>query len=129
MSAETIPYEAIDCEIRALVRLINAIPGLRTWSSCAGHDDTSTAPTFVAFTITGPEALHSLLEAIEAAALSGGVQNNCPYAQYADITVHLDAAQRVYYSLVIAGYPRYMQRRAVEQIERAIASRVQLSSK
>jgi hypothetical protein len=44
----TIPYEAIDCEIRHLVRLLNAFPGIRTEFSCAGHSEDE--ETYVRFT-------------------------------------------------------------------------------
>lgn len=33
-----IPYEEIDVEVRRLVRLMNALPGIRSVGSCAGHE-------------------------------------------------------------------------------------------
>jgi tRNA(Phe) wybutosine-synthesizing methylase Tyw3 len=63
MSAVSIPYADIDCEIRTLVALLNEFPDISTVSSCAGHQSPS-AEAGIVFKAETKEAAERLLVAL-----------------------------------------------------------------
>ncbi len=117
---ETVPYEDIDPEIRPLVRLLNDIPGISTRWSCAGHD--RPCEGYVSFEAASQDALAAMAAALPRMGFRGTLTNNHLEASSIDLIVEVDANRRLRYSLRISGDPPYAQRRALDEVERALSA-------
>ena len=114
------PYEDVDCEVRYLVRLINAFDGIRTVSSCAGHTPEESQTTIV-FVADSQESVCGLMAALPFCGFRGGFVNNYPQTEFICLAVSI-LESRLVYTLYIGGSPRYTQRGLVGKVEQALVS-------
>lgn len=117
---EEIPYEEIDCEIRRLVRLINAFPGIRTVSSCVGHEPN--AETHVTFSAESQEAVVRLLSTLPLFGYRAGFANNHAFWRVVWLTASLSVEGTLDYTLRIGGFPCHVQRETLDEVERALCA-------
>lgn len=117
MTSSAIPYAEIDIEIRALVELLNRLPGIETTDSCAGHSETDEA--YIAFFAASQESLTGLLSLMPFWDWRAGFVANRPYWQSLWVSVTMQSG-RPWYNLKIGGSPKYAQRRALGEVEAAL---------
>jgi hypothetical protein len=118
--APDIPYEAIDVEIRRLVRLLNFMPGIRTVSSCAGHAPEEEAG--ISFVAESQEAVGTLLKALPFVGWRGGIANNLPRTRNIYLNVFPGENDALLYVLRIHAAPFYVQRELIGEVEEALES-------
>jgi hypothetical protein len=117
-----IPYEAIDCEIRRLVSLVNAFPGIRTVGSCAGHDEGHGREAEIDLVADSQEAVAALIAALPFWGLQGGFVNNQSTTKTIWGTLALNGDGRLTYKLRLSGHPRYAKWLLIGEVENALAA-------
>lgn len=116
--AKPVPYDEIDVEIRRLVSIINKYPGIRTISSCAGHQQS--LQSTVGFRAADQEALGRLVAALPFTGSQGQFLDR-PILQSIYVTVDNDHGAPTYV-LRISGSPYYIQRELLASVEEALSS-------
>jgi hypothetical protein len=129
LERSAIPWEELDGEIRPLVALLNAYPGIETQWSCAGHGAEDEA--YVSFTAESQDDLRRVLLALPPKVMSAGgycaaiAANQFQWRRLA-VTVSLDG-DRVSYALRLTGGPEHMRFRLLEEVERSLREAQSLS--
>lgn len=108
-----VPYTSIDVEVRRLVQLMNAFPGIQTYSSCAGHQQTP--QTEVGFRAGHQGDLCRLIGALPFLGARAALLDQ-PILESIYVTAELEDGC-VGYKLRITGAPRYHQRELLMQVE------------
>jgi len=117
-SKPVVPYARIDCEIRPLVRLLNARAGIRTLYSCAGHAENE--QTYVTFMASGLQVLEALVRALPFHGVRGSLIGNHYEHQILSLTTRIDQDGRLVHDLHVGGRPRYAQRQLLDAVEAAL---------
>lgn len=115
-SFDTVPYEEIDVDVRGVVEFLNLFPGIKTISSCAGHEPGAEA--YVKFTADALPNLYRLMRALPFIGARGALWRNEPVHESIYITADLEA-----FSLRVVGWPgHHVQRRLIGEIECCLAN-------
>lgn len=114
-----IPYEEIDVEIRRLVRLVNAVPGIQSISSCAGHD--SDAEAVVSFQATDLDSLRCLVRCLPFQGVRARIWAGSPIVEAIFITTCF-AGGKLTHELRVSGSPGFVKLRVIGQIEESLLS-------
>lgn len=121
-----IPFDEIDCEIRPLIKLMNAFPGIATEASCAGHGDDD--ETYVMFRADSQDALKNLVSAMPFLSWQGQMSGNRFHWKSILVDAALNADGQLRFNLRVAGNPKYVQRGAIEEIEKSLMAWVAADS-
>lgn len=113
------PYDAIDCEIRRLVYLINQFAGVSTVASCAGHKQGD--ETEIVFIGDSHESVSALIEEMPFWGLRAGFANNQPQSEIIWGTFAI-LKDRLTYTLRIGGSPHSVQRRLIGEVEESLST-------
>ena len=104
-------------EMRRLVRLLNAFPGITTASCCVGHTDTAEAE--VDFFAASEADLLRLLTSLPLVGWRAGFENNQGRSQVAWVTVS-PLSPRTIYKLRLGGQPRHARLELLSEVEDAL---------
>lgn len=114
-----IPYEEIDVEIRRLVRLVNAVRGIQSISSCAGHDVEEEA--IVSFHASDLIALGELARLLPFHGVRSKFFGGCPVMESIVITTRYSDESGLTHELRIAASPRSAVFQTIARVEGSLS--------
>lgn len=116
-----ISYEQIDVAIRPLIALVNELPGIKTISSCAGHQKGEECR--VVLTATTMENLARLISLLPTLGAHWWLDAGVPVLSAVWITVEgRSNGREVQFCLHLTGRPDWARRDLIDQIERALSA-------
>ena len=113
-----IPYEEIDVEIRRLVRLVHAVPGIQSISSCAGHD--SDAEAVVSFRASKLEAIAQLARALPWHGIKPGLVGGRPTASAILLVARHCKEFGLVHDLRLSGWPQAARWDLIGRVEQRL---------
>jgi hypothetical protein len=113
-----VPYEAIDPLVRGIVRVLNEEWGVRTAWSCSGHGPMEDA--YISFTVESHDTIRELLAALPFSGWRSGFVDSRPVAKVVWTTVCLADDGALRYDLRMSGYPEYMRKELIGEVEAAL---------